>query len=515
MSSPKKSEPARKQKGAEKSAADGGTKKNSFTYVFSVIILGIIIVTFIFTGNSFMGGGQGTQNLSFGSYDGKEIIFAQGNYFYRQFNQNYSQQKSSGDDSQARLGSLKAAFDRTVLQTAFLLEAERQDYQASDMRLSDVLKSFPDFQDENGKFNKGLYKQMKKEQPTELKNIESLVRDDILVQRINGAFETASRMNTKEKDFLTAMGDWERSFKFVSFKFSDYPDTEVSAYIQANAEKFKSRDFSSITLEKKETLDKLRQDIMAGTTVFEAYAKEHSLDKRAAQGGKSTGVFQYSLALDLVEAEKAASLMGLKTGAISEPVAVPAGFAIYRADSDATAADPANPETIKKARSYLSQYESSTIQAYVENLAKNLSNQAQTAGLEAAAAAAGKTVETTASFPINLGGLVLPTMYGDFPVLPRVTTPDFKALSDAQTRKDFFVQAFKLKAGEISAPAVLADQVLVLSLAEEKKGTEPGMFATYAPMLYQYFMNDDINEFFIDKSKLKDQFMESYSTYFM
>jgi len=510
MSSPQKKQSSSETVNTKKST-EKTPKKNYLAYGFSIFILVIIIISFVVapvtsTGNS-------SQNIVFGSYAGEDITLSQGSFLQKQYSQIYSQLSGNGNsESQNQYTALRSAYDNAVMHTALLHEAKKLGYTVTDNELSKALREYPVFLDEEGNFSSERYKAVS---AMELNNIRSLLKDDILIERIINAYTQTSELSEKEKADLMKVASWERSFRLLSFNSNDYPDSEVKNYLSQHSDDFKARELSVITLSDKESLDQLKKDLEAGLNNFESYATEHSKDLNAAKAGKKGKTYISRLKMELINPEDADKIFALGTGSLSEAVQVPSGYALYRADTDAVAANPESAEDIQEIREYLNQYEKGTIQEYIEKAAQSAAEAARSESLDQEALALGKTIQETNSFPINFQGMIFPSSYGNFPVLNLVQTTDNQALSDAQNREEFFTKAFSLKEGEISDPIVLEDQVVILSLLSDNHEASTDMFGLYLPMLVQYYNNDDLRSYFIKPALFNDKFLQVYREHFM
>jgi parvulin-like peptidyl-prolyl isomerase len=488
--------------------------KNPLVWGFSFILLVIIVIAFV-VAPIYSPIAADSQKITFGSYDGAEIAYKAGNYFASQYDAIKSNNSTQGTDNvQAEYSALKSAFDRTVLHTAVLKTIQDLGVSVSDAKINETLATDARFQD-NGTFSK---EKLAKYNQLEMMNLRHLTRDDILQKMLMQDLINGAVVSSKESGFIKDLGRTTRSFEYVSFTQADYPDAEVLAYAQQNAKLFRSLTLSVLTVAKKADADTYRQQILDKKASFEDSAKNHSIDMYKASSGVRGQVTYNELKLELGKAELADKVFGLKKGDLSEVLTVPAGFAVYRIDSDVQELKTADPSAVKSVRDYLIANEKGKVEDYLNAQAGSFVAAARKDGLDKAAKAANKKPALTNSFPINYGGIVYPTMFGNYPVLADPATADNKALSDAGNKEAFFEAAFKLAKDAISDPIVLSDEIIVLKLKDEKTAADDnalGMYASFAPNLAAYFVSADLQDKIVDSKKLVDNFDKTFIAHFM
>ncbi len=497
----------------KENAAPRSAIKHPLMWTLSFLLLVIIVVAFVVMPIN-TGFAATNQSIVFGYYDGTEISYKAGNYFASQYDAYKANNGAEGTDNvQAEYSALKQAFDRTVLHTAVIKSVKQLDVSVTDSKIDSQLADNPRFQ-ENGVFSKERFSQINS---LDLLNMRNLARDEILQNRVFQDVVNGGVISAKETGFIKEIGRLNRSFEFVAFTNADYPDSEVQKYATANSQLFKSLEVSVFTVTKKTDADNYRQQILDNKTTFENTAKNYSIDTYKGSSGVRGAVSYHELKIDLDKGELADQVFALKKGALSAVLAVPNGFAIYRADSDVKEFDLTNPSNLKTVRDYLVANQKGIIEDYLQATAKDFSVVARKDGLEKASKVANKKVELTNSFPINYGGILFPTMYGNYPIMASPGSADNKALSNASDKEDFFTKAFSLKKDEISAPILLSDEILILKLKEEKLLDEAalGLFANFASSLAQYFVNVDMQASIVDRTKLVDNFDKTFIAHFI
>ena len=98
-------------------------KQHPILYIFSAVILVIIIVTFI--GAPIAGNFSGGQRIVFGEYDGEKIEYYPGNYLSNQKDMLAQKMDNSSNNNNFQLQAYqiwRGAFERTILHVALLKE---------------------------------------------------------------------------------------------------------------------------------------------------------------------------------------------------------------------------------------------------------------------------------------------------------------------------------------------------------------------------------------------------------
>ena len=149
-------------------------------YIFSIIILVIIVVTFV--GAPVVGKLEGPGRIIFGYYKDKPIEYVPGNYFSRQRDLLAEQLRSQGDQNSSFDAQVyqvwRGAYDRTVFHTALVKMMEESGYSVSENLVDESLASYPAFM-ENGEFSVKRYQQTP---ASERYLIRKSVRESLLFQ---------------------------------------------------------------------------------------------------------------------------------------------------------------------------------------------------------------------------------------------------------------------------------------------------------------------------------------------
>lgn len=493
-------------------------QKKPIIWIFSFALLIIIVVAFV-VAPIYSPMVKNSIYFSFGKYQGQEIAYKDGNFFASQY-ENYTKSQEKGSkEASIKKDALRYAFDQTVIHLSLLKLESDLGVSVSDEKVISVLQNpnnaspliaqlAPQFY-ENGKFSLA---KLEKTSMSDINTIrEQIIHDQVASDLIEGPLES-----TQETNFIVNMGRWTRSFEYVSFTSSDYPDSEVIAYAQKNPKLFRSIDLSSITVANKANATTYRQQILDKKISFEDIAKAHSIDSFKDKAGLRGASIYNELVLELTEKEAADKVLALKNGEISPVLAVAGGFVFFKANSDAVDANTSDLGTLTLIRNYLTSYEKGTVDDYLVSAAKDFNAKAKASSIEKVAKSLGKKILETTAFPINQSGLVF--IYGNrpFPLMTYPSTSDNQPISDALDNENFFITAFKLKEKELSEPVILRDMVLVMEVKTDKQAndTELDMLIKVTPQLLKQYLSNDLQGILVQNDKLVDNFDKAYRAHF-
>lgn len=489
--------------------------KNPFIYIGTIVLLVIVVVAFVFVPSigSFDSSGKA---LEFGSFAGKGIAYAQGNYFARQVqtvNDALRQQGLSEQNFQFFAYQVwRQAFERTVYRMAVLDEVRSSGGFVTEARLDARMTENPAFQ-EDGKFSARRYREASMSEKLSLRDS---LRDDLLAEQyLSDVY--GLQPGSKEIAFVKDMGKDTRTIEYAVFPLSSFPDSEVAAWASQNASLFRRLKLSRITLSSSEAdALKVRKQVESGSLSFEDAAKGHSKDSWADKGGVVGARYFHEIAGDLEKKEDAERLASLKKGELSPVLKTLTGsWVFFKADEALAAADEADPAFLKDARAYVVQYERGKVEDYVAARAKDFAA-AAAKDFAAASRAAGVEAKAAGPFPLNYGDLDF-SIYGQtVPLFKRVNADSSPELSGAETSEKFLGAAFSLAPGAVSEPIVLGDNVLVLKVREAGAALDEDLsgISLYYPYFYQQKTDGELRGLFLKSPKLKDDFMNVFFKYF-
>ncbi len=447
-------------RGGNPLSVEARKNRSYLLYGFSVVIMAIIGVSMIGT-LAPSGVGSGGSSLVFGIYDGQELSYTPTNYFgasYERYYRDYTTQVPEGTDQRLLRSTIwRRAYSATVLHTAQVHAAVAGGVHVSQQRVDQTLIE-----------QVASYEDLEQMPVTAREGNLQRLHELLLRQRYREDL-TRGRLSTdNEVAFYEEMIRHERRFEFVSLSHDSYPDSEVAAYGETNAGDFRRVDLSRIQLTGgAEAAEQIRQRIVSGTTTFEDQARAHSQDGLRDSGGDMGFRYFFDVSRDFNDPETAERLFALAEGEVS---AVLEGRSegvlyLYRADSRVIEPDFSDADTIATVRAYLLDFELGQVEDYLLAQADRFAVAASQSDFHTAASDLDLTVHATEWFPIN---------FRNSASLRQVRAAgDQSLLSGAAGFEDFFQQGFALqRIGDVSAPVRLTNQVIVLSLLDEREAPQ-------------------------------------------
>jgi peptidyl-prolyl cis-trans isomerase D len=476
-----------------------------FLYGFSIVVLVVIVVTFI--GSPVAGRISGGGNIIFGTYEGKEISYYPGSYFAQERDRLAAQvRNSSTQDTAATVQAVwYQAFINTAEHIAILAQTENAGVSVSEDALDKSLLTYSAYLDENGRFSEEKYN---KTPPADRVNTRRNTREGMLANIFVSDIMYGMKSGTRESEFIKTMASSERSFSFVSFPFSAFPQDEVRKYGEANASRFVKIKASRILVKSSESQAvEIRKKVQEKSGTFEELAKAYSKDGYAEKGGDMGWRYAYDLEADFDAKESAQKVLGLKAGELSDVLKGSFGWMVYRCDAEAVNADFASATVLEDVKSYLTKYEKGKVEDYYNGKAGQLTRRANEIGFEAAVREAGLKAIPTEFFPVNLGSV--------FSFAPVQAKPDTDTPSSAVYSEDFFFRGFSLGKDQVSPPIALDDQTLVLKLTGEQKlpETTVSLLDSWISYIASQSVQTDLGAALMSPGKLKDNFMETFTRY--
>lgn len=452
--------------------------------------------------------GEG-DTLSFGSWNGKSIAFAQGSYFATQVQAVKTQLESQGySDSGDQFFAYQVwrrAFENTAIHMALLSEAQASGIAVSNSFLDAQMASHPAFI-EDGAFSRRRFR----EATTAVKaSIRSEIRENALKERYVADAVSILPSNA-EKNFIKAMAQPERAIEYVAFPFSSYPDSARLDFARANAGLFSKTALSKLTITSnaKEAADILAK-VRNGTLSFEDAAKNYSKDQYASRGGDMGERYAWELKADFKDASALDAVVALSAGAVSDVYETSTGsWSFYKVNQAAAQPDFSASALVSSAGDYINRFEKGLVEDYFLKRAADFAN-AAASDFGSAAASQSLTVKSTSSFPLNYGGAL---DLGYFSLFNTLDTSNSPELNGADRNEAFLLAVFSLGSGELSKPLVLNDNVLVLRVSEIRSAEEStlGLIEAYYPSVLQESLSRDLASGIMKSPKLKDNFLDTF-----
>ncbi len=477
--------------------------KHPILYVFSFIILVIIVVTFL--GSPIAGKMSGGTRITFGKFGNKAIEFYPGNYLSEQKDilaQNLD--KNSNADIQFQAYQVwRGAFERTVIHTAILWMAETSSINISNDKIDNTLVKYGPYS-VNGEFSIEKYNNTSR---AERNRYRTYYKDTLVKELYLRDFFKGIKISKNEYNFISGMGTDERAVDIAYIPFDSYPDTEAVSFAESNGILFQSAELSRITiLSDKKDAEKIHSIISANPDSFSDTAKNQSKDNYSDNGGDMGLAYYYSTKMELKNASDADIVFSLAPGDISPVLETNSGWVIYKLKSPVKKINIEDAASVSIVKNYMSTYESGKIEDYFTQKAQFAKLPA--ADLKSDAVKNGFSIYKTSSFPINYGNSIL------FKQIQVENGPaNLKMLNN---NEDFLIKAFSLKEKEISEPVILSDSLILLSLDSETKNDEfSSLVNAYYPYVIQQINDQTLSAFLLKSDKLTDNFNTVFSKYFM
>ncbi len=481
---------------------DPGVNRRRGIWIFSFIILVVIVVTFI--GAPVVSKTAGPSKLAFGSYDGRDITYSQGNYLDHQKNLIVQRMRDSGQDASTATQIYQVwrqAFMNTAFHEAVMVVAQKSGLTVSENAVDAQIAQDPQFM-QNGAFSPQLYQQ---DTNADKFRLRAYLRQQLIQQQYVDDELSGIHMSDEAVNFVSEMASPERRFSLVSFAYADFPDSKVVEYGKANAKKFQRINLSVITVRSSESeANAVYKQLESKTASFEDLARAHSSDMYADKGGDMGWSSYYELATDFSDASVLDKVFSLSAGQLSTVLKTTYGWVIYRVNDPAQQPDLTNKDTLKTVRDYMASFERGIIEDYLVGEANGVKKSAETGSLAAAASTVQKTVGATDYFPIN---------YGNEPLFAQVKAITNEPISSAATREDFFQKLFELKKDAISDPIVIGNSVAIFQFADARNADDKTVstIKTNVPYALQQYQSQEVQRAIFDTNLLVDNFNKVYA----
>ncbi|MDR0730409.1 MAG: peptidylprolyl isomerase [Treponema sp.] len=484
-------------------------KANPAIFIGTVVVLIIVIIAFVFVPAIVPNVSGFGVDYTFGYYDKTPISYRPGNYFALVHEQLVQSNQGTYSEENAAYINFQiwwSAFQSAVVHTGILHEVEKAGYEPSKELVDrEVAWAFQ----VNGRFDAASYRQ--------LSNTRKIaIWREAQEQLIAEVYERDQYEILKpagEEDFVVEMAAGQRRFEGAAYNLADYPETELNAYAAQNFALFKSIHFSRITINSGEReARQIFASVKDGVMSFEDAARNQSQDIYAERGGDMGVQMAYEMASIITDEAEREKVLALRRGELSDLINTGESWVFFRAEEDSLVADLEDASQMDKIRSYVLRFERGRMVNYFVTLAEELRVRAGAeGGFDSAVGEAELKKFSFGPLAIN---------YGNLPFLPRLESVEGftdAALSNFAVTDSFWRVAFSTPLNTVSEPVELGDQVLVLLPLEAEAVESPEENVENIRLSFQYFSYDanNIQSFFTESPKLKDQFWETYSRYLM
>ena len=490
-------------------------------WIGSVIILILSVICFVVfgVGTELIRAVTGDANrISFGKYDGKDIVFEPGSDFSNavQNYTNYFQNQGQQLDNSSYFYIYNYAFNSAVQSIAYKEAVKKTGYAPTSKEISRVM--LPYFLDENGKYDPKRFNQIS---AADQESIKKDITRQIIWQRFNDDnFGSSSKLgkddneytlygiksSQNEIDFLSSFGNEKRSFNLVSFDKSAYPDSEIKAYGEKNLSLFDTYSLSMITVKEESQAKKLLGQLTNNEITFEDAVTEYSEKYYTDGDGKVTQNYAYQIKENLKNDDDLSKITSLAKDSLSEIIETNTGFSIYKCTSEITKANIEDSSIFDAVKNYVNTNEKTMIDEYFTAKANAFVDSAKKDGFEKAAQDSELEVTSIPAFPLN---------YGDVAIADTISSGDVKALSGANSNEDFLKTAFSLKMQEISEPITLGNYVAVLTLTGIQNDKADDAKITKVKESISDFDENEAQSALLQGKKVENNVADTYFNKFM
>jgi hypothetical protein len=480
--------------------------KRPLLYIFSFIVLIIIVVTFI-GGPIIARTASEQRELIFGYYRNTPIEYEPGNYFARQ--REILAERAKEYMESENINSLlyqiwRGAFNNTLFHEAVMYNARKSGLTVSDKTVDKLLARHPGFW-ESGSFSEDRYQAMPSGEKYQLREY---YKETYIHQKFVNDFVTNVFHSENESQFASVFAGPQRNFQYVNFSYSDFPQAEVVKYGKANKDLFKRVNLSVITItSSKDEAEEVRSQLMNQTASFEDLAQTYSQDVFADVGGDMGWTYFYDLRRDFPAEDTLEVFTTAETGDITDVLRTNYGWVIYRIDEPVQEPNFTDQDTVQTVRNYMTTYERGIIEDYLVAQGQKLRERAVMENFGLAADQYGKSVERTGFFPINYGNL-------SFLGSPQSEEGVFQG---GLSRADFFTELFSLEQNQMSDPVVLQENVVVFRFIEERAAEESRIELLTENFSYisRQFISEELQRTLLDSENIKDNFDQMFSRYIL
>jgi hypothetical protein len=513
MASQSKNTEGAEAKKAEKKPTQKKGIKNPFVYGGTIVILIITIIAFVFIPS--IGGGLASSGSapSFGSWNGKPITYTSGSYFANQvsqINEYLRQQGLSEENFQLYAYQVwQMAFQSTAIRTALIDTVQKSGFRVTEKGLDEAMAKNEAFQ-VDGVFSIEKYNETPRSTRLSLRNT---AKEDLIISRYYEDIYTTSP-SSAEMAFVASMAEPQRSIDYAAIPLSDYPDKEIAAWGNKNADLFRNIGISRITVTSSESdAKKILQQVKDNKLSFEDAAKSHSQDSYADKGGDAGSVFYYTFADGFLNKDDAAKIAALGRGEISDVYKIAdKAWAFFKINAEPSLPDFAKQATLDEVKAYLYDKERGILESWAIAKANNLIPSADGAAFKTAARKAGLELKSAGPFIANIGN---PTFYAYSQQIPLLQTPfanNDPVLQSAEADEAFMTELFSLTKDKVSRPLVVGDSVIVFSVTKDTEASDDdtAMVKFAYPYFYQEAIDSQARDTFLKSKKFKNDFNTTF-----
>ncbi len=463
------------------------------TYIILAVISIVLIVGIIVPS---LGSSARNASISFGSYDGEDIVFTPGNYFYRQYQA--QAQQATGSDEMAAYQIWNGAYQSTVFHTAMTRMADDAGIVIAEETLKRQIIESGAY-DKDGKFDNATYESASIESRNALKKqVEDLIPTRMILADMQSTLDPAG-----ELEYIQALGQEAKAFEYVVLDASLYPEELTREFAMNNPSEFVMIDISIISLASEEEALDVRSSIEEGQMTFEEAAVQYSQDALAAEGGKA-GVFHlHEIKSNFAVEEEVNELFSTAQGEVTRPFETPGGYALYRVEQKPFPADLADPEVLDNVRAYIQTNNPDITSTYVKNVGEQLLADISS-GVSFSEAGAALSLE-----PVTVGLTPVDVNSSAFLMGFRYTDQG-GFLASLSSDVDAMRSLYSLETGDVSDLIETNGSYLVATVSETASVSDST--SQYIGMLYDYIKEQQVQQELISSIFSSDSFEDNFMT---
>ena len=464
--------------------------KKSFVWWAGVIVLILISITFVLpaTGVSSI---FAKDSIEFGKYNGEKIEYKYGNYFYNQL-ANLSQSYGSSMDVYSLWYQ---AYYTTVFHTALDQMAKKAGIIAIDKAVNDYILSSGVYNNTDGQFDQSIYEST----PSASRQMvyESAAEN---VPAVQVTSDISTVLSSKaEQEFVATMAATGRSFDYVPFDATSYPDEEAVNYVNSNPQPFTSISLSILSVATEEEATSILKELTDGVKSFDEAVTESSTDSYKSANGAMGAKMFYEIQNTIYSEENVNTIFSSSEGSYVGPFSTAYGYSIFRVDSAPAMADTSDSTVMNKIKNQIAVLDAERIKAYAETKANEFYAEAEV-NFSDALDNNGYVEESVLSTPANPASS---TMMGSF-----AYSDTYGLLNTAAADSAYLSALYTSEPGTVLAPqAAGSTGYIVTKVGEDEVSTS---LQSSLPAFYDYLASvaaqNDLSNAIMTNSNFTDNF---------
>ena len=451
--------------------------KKSFGWWAGVIILILISITFILpaTGISFL---FVDDSIEFGRYNGEPIAYENGSYMYNQYVNLYTQYGSYMDSNSL----LYQAYYNAVLNEALTQKAEQVGFFVSDEMVNRGIIESGYYNDDSGVFDEAAYEATGVSERTAVYNsVRQQLPSTTVVSDISSVLSSQA-----EQEFVASMASTGRTFEYVAFDASVYPDDLTVNYANSNPQPFTQITATVVTASTQEEAE----GIAADSALFESTLAEQSATSRTFCFYELEGLGDENVNL----------LFSSAQGELAGPYLNGSTYEVYRIDSAPAVPDFAGDEEIlDKVRTYIASNAPEVVTEWAAGAAQEFYDAAST-DFDTALGQSGYAVQSVGFTPVSNGASSVLSSFQ--------TTDAYGLLYSAASTDDAYEKSLFTSAdGGVLAPQAAGDAYIVTHVGAMVEDDSQASFVdTFYDYLTSTLAQSDLQNAILTSDLFEDDF---------